>query len=90
MTATTMIKECAATTCAFNNSGCTALAVTIGGNEKASCETFVTLDIRRSVNTDAGVGACHRLECVHNEELLCGLGAVNIGSSAECASYEAK
>jgi len=35
------------------------------------------------------VGACQRLECVHNTDLMCTADAVTIGTdTATCLSYE--
>jgi hypothetical protein len=73
-TMTTAVRSCAATACSFNsNDACNALAITIAGVEsQASCGTFVQLDARRSLSDDPGrVGACHRLECSYNTDLMC-------------------
>ncbi|MGC3995286.1 MAG: DUF1540 domain-containing protein [Propionicimonas sp.] len=91
MTMTT-VKSCTTTACAFNDGGCTALAITVGGSgAKASCDTFVALDARAALSTPSGqVGACKRLECVHNTDLLCTAGAIDVaGDTADCLSYEA-
>ena len=36
------------------------------------------------------VGACQRLECVHNTDLMCTAEAVAIGEDAVCLAYEAR
>ena len=37
------------------------------------------------------VGACQRLECVHNTDLMCTADAIAIGAdTATCLSYEAR
>ena len=37
------------------------------------------------------VGACQRLECVHNTDLMCTAEAVSFSASnASCLSYEAR
>ena len=37
------------------------------------------------------VGACQRLECVHNKDLLCTAPAIDVaGDTAECASFTAR
>ena len=47
MTNQTLVSTCATTACAYNNGGCTALAVTIGGTgARPTCATFVKLDAR--------------------------------------------
>lgn len=87
---TTAIKSCSTTTCSFNDGGCTAFAITVGGSgEKASCTTFIALDARAGLSSASGqVGACKRLECVHNADLLCTAGEIAIADDAECLSYE--
>ncbi len=86
----TAVKSCAATTCAFNNGGCTAFAVTIGA--KGGCATITTLDARGGLETaDGRVGACQCLECVHNKDLMCTADAIDVtGDKASCALYEAR
>ena len=92
MSTVTAVKSCAATDCAFNNGGCTAFAVTIGGDPgKASCSTFVTLDARGGLPTaDGRVGACQRLECIHNKDLMCTIDGIEVTDSANCTSYQAR
>lgn len=70
MTNQTLVSTCATTACAYNNGGCTALAVTIGGTgARPTCATFVKLDARGGLPVANGrVGACQRLECVHNKD----------------------
>ena len=81
MPTVTAIKSCATTACAFNNGGCTAFAITVGGDAATpACSTFITL-----------VGACQRLECVHNTDLMCTAEAVSFSAgNASCLSYEAR
>ncbi len=89
MSTLTAVSSCATTTCAFNNDGCTAYAITVGGAESASCLTFVTLDARGGVGTaDAHVGACQHLECVHNADLMCTAEGIDVTAQAACAAYE--
>ena len=88
MSTVTAVTSCATTSCAYNDSGCTAFAVTIGGSAQASCTTFITLDARGGLPTaDSQVGACQRLECVHNTDLLCTAGEISVGDNADCLSY---
>ncbi|MET1034261.1 MAG: DUF1540 domain-containing protein [Arthrobacter sp.] len=87
---TTTVRTCATTACSFNNDhDCNALAITIAGTEShASCGTFVRLDARRPVTADAGsVGACHRLECSYNADLLCTAEGIEVTDTATCATY---
>ena len=90
MATATLISSCSATTCAFNNNGCTALAITVAGDsERASCGTFAELDARSTRAGESVVGACHRLECVHNKDLTCSNESISIvGNTASCADYQ--
>ena len=90
MAAVAPISTCTATSCAFNNGGCTAFAITVDG--AAACSTFITLDARGGLPVAEGhVGACQRLECVHNTDLMCTADAIAIGAdTAACLSYEAR
>ncbi|WP_028709530.1 DUF1540 domain-containing protein [Propionicicella superfundia] len=93
MSAATAVKSCAVSACAYNNGGCTAFAVTIGGAAgKPSCGTFVALDARGGlVGTQGVVGACQRLECVHNNDLMCSVDAIEVGGdAATCQVYEVR
>ena len=89
MSTASIVTSCAATTCSFNNGGCTAFAITVGGSgEKASCATFIALDARAAVSSASGqVGACQRLECVHNSDLVCTAGDITVSDTADCLSY---
>ncbi len=91
MSATSVVKSCTTTACSFNNGGCTAFAITVGGSgPKASCTTFVALDARAALSSPSGqVGSCKRLECVHNADLLCTAAEIAVaGDAAECLTYE--
>lgn len=90
---TAIVKSCSTTSCAFNDGSCTAFAITVGGaGAKASCTTFIALDARAGLSSAKGqVGACKRLECVHNADLLCTAAAIDVaGAEAECLTYEAR
>lgn len=92
MAAVTAVSTCATKSCAYNREGCTAFAITVGGGEgAASCGTFITLDARGGLPVAEGhVGACQRLECVHNTDLMCTAEAVAIGEDAVCLAYEVR
>ena len=53
---------------------------------------LVQLDARGGLPVANGrVGACQRLECVHNKDLLCTAPAIDVaGDTAECASFTAR
>lgn len=84
--AQTLVSTCAATTCSFNNGGCT-VAMTMG---ERGCATFAKLDARRSVAANGLVGACQRLECVHNSDLVCTAASIDVTADAACAAFEAR
>ena len=89
----TKISSCTTTPCAFNNGGCTAFAITVGGDNGApACDTFISLDARGGLPVAEGhVGACQRLECVHNKDLMCTAEAVTVGGdTASCKTYEVR
>ncbi|MFN8047250.1 MAG: DUF1540 domain-containing protein [Ancrocorticia sp.] len=93
MATQTLVSSCTTTACAYNNGGCTALAITVGGTaDKAACGTFIALDARGGLPTAQGhVGACQRLECVHNNDLLCTAGEIGIaGDAALCTKFEVR
>ncbi len=88
MSTITPIASCATTTCAFNNNGCTAFAVTIDGT--SGCTTFITLDARGGLPSAEGrVGACQRLDCSFNKDLLCGAQGVAVADGV-CTTYQAR
>ncbi|MFT3859766.1 DUF1540 domain-containing protein [Micropruina sp.] len=90
MSTASLVQSCGTTTCSFNNGGCTAIGITVGGSGAATCTTFVALDARGGLSSATGqVGACKRLECVHNTDLLCTAGVISVGDSADCLSYSA-
>ena len=87
---TTAVRTCAATACSFNNDhDCNALAITIAGAEsQPTCGTFAQLDARRPVTGDASsVGACHRLECKYNSDLMCTAEGIEVTDTVTCATY---
>ena len=89
----TQITSCTTTSCAFNNGGCTAYAITVGGDNGApACDTFISLDARGGLPVAEGhVGACQRLECVHNKDLMCTANAVTVGGdTASCQTSEVR
>jgi len=82
------VTSCNTTTCAFNNKGCTAFAITV--DDASACTTFITLDARGGLPTaDGRIGACQRLECIHNKDLLCGASGVTVVEGV-CTSYRAR
>lgn len=93
MATLTPVSACSATACSYNHDGCTAPAITVGGSDSAaSCTTFIELDARGGLPTASGqVGACQRLECKHNSDLMCTAASIEVvGDTANCARYEAE
>lgn len=89
-TALAPVTACTVTACSFNHDGCNAGAITVGGSDgSASCETFISLDARGGIPTANGqVGACQRLECKHNTDLMCAAEAITVaGDTALCETY---
>lgn len=90
-TALAPVSTCTATACSFNeDTTCHAGAITVGGQEgQASCGTFVQLDARGGLPTSSGqVGACQRLECTHNTDLMCTAEGISVGGdTALCETY---
>ena len=85
----TKISSCTTTSCAFNNGGCTAFAITVGGDNGApACDTFISLDARGGLPVAEGhVGACQRLECVHNKDLMCTASSIEVGGSQDATTW---
>lgn len=90
MTTLPIVEACTTTACSYNQGGCTAAAVTIAGSTgSASCGTFISLDARGGLpGAKSQIGACQRLECAHNKDLMCTAESVSIGGdTALCESY---
>jgi len=87
------VTECSVAGCSYNDhSNCHAAAVTIGGvNGDAQCATFIPLGVKGGLDkVITHVGACQRVDCVHNSSLECKAPAVRVGSgadTADCLTY---
>ncbi|AKK10093.1 hypothetical protein [Corynebacterium uterequi] len=85
----TLISSCASTSCAFNNSGCTAGAITV--DAASNCQTKSGLDLRAGLeNAEGRVGACHRVDCAHNTNLMCQSANVELSEAGDCVTYAAR
>lgn len=89
------VTACSISSCAFNKDGCSAVAVTIGTGDNATCGTFIALDARGGLPTAAAtVGACQRVNCAHNRDLLCTAEGITVGeagsTTAECLTFTAR
>jgi hypothetical protein len=87
------VAECTVSGCSYNeHSHCHASAVTIdSAGPDAKCVTFIPLSIKGGLDTVmAGVGACQRADCTHNDHLECTAPSVRIGGGsdlADCLTY---
>jgi hypothetical protein len=84
------VTTCSVTSCAYNNGGCSAFAITVAGSAaQPNCTTFVALDARGGLPSPNGrVGACQRLECAHNDDLMCTAEGITVGGdTASCMSF---
>ncbi|MBU8861426.1 MULTISPECIES: DUF1540 domain-containing protein [unclassified Micromonospora] len=87
------VRECAATACSFNDSGCHAPAITVAASaDAASCATFVESSLSGGIAEVTGaVGACARAECVFNSNLACTAESITVGPGAtvsDCLTYQ--
>ncbi|MCZ7428820.1 DUF1540 domain-containing protein [Micromonospora sp. WMMA1949] len=87
------VRECAATACSFNDSGCHAPAITVAATaDAASCATFVESSLSGGMKEVTGaVGACARAECVFNTNLACTAESITVGPGAtvsDCLTYQ--
>ena len=56
-----------------------------------TCATVTHLDARAGLSSaDGRVGACQRIECVHNDKLMCTAQQVAISDAASCTAYQAR
>ncbi len=87
------VHGCSVDSCGFNaDSGCHAGAITIGGDH-AHCGTYVDIKPRSVSAGTARVGACHRIDCAHNEQLACAAASVKVGAGddvADCLTFTAR
>ena len=86
------VSECTVAGCSYNDHGCHAFAITVGGsNGHADCGTFVPLTVKGGLPVaEAQVGACQRSDCVHNDALECRATAIRVGfdhDAASCLTY---
>ncbi|WP_329011380.1 DUF1540 domain-containing protein [Micromonospora rifamycinica] len=89
----TPVRECAATACSFNASGCHAPAITVASTgDAASCATFVESSLQGGIAEVTGtVGACARVECTYNTNLACTAESISVGPGvtvSDCRTYQ--
>ena len=79
------VTECSVGSCSYNaDAACHAGAITIAGDH-AHCGTFVQISFRGGTERAGLVGACHRAECRHNQNLECTAASVRVGAGADVA-----
>lgn len=87
------VHECTAESCAYNNEHtCHALAITVGQQTDARCDTFTTAASRGGDPAATGhVGACTMSDCRHNVDLECQAPGIRVGvqqqSIVDCLTY---
>lgn len=86
------VKLCNAAKCAFNkDNACHALAVTIGDDLIARCDTYLVNGSHGGILSEiAGVGACKMEDCTHNKGLYCRAPAIEVKYTKNgpvCATY---
>lgn len=86
------VQNCTVEDCSYNSDRkCCAMAITVGDQMEARCDTFVHLPKHvHSQGIDAGVGACKMEKCSFNEDLECSSPQIKIGkqgNNADCLTF---
>ena len=94
MPTASIVNQCTATECAYNDDRqCRALAITVGEPTAATCGTYTPHQAKGGYQmTVANVGACKASNCVHNSDLTCQASAVTVGmanGSVGCLTFQA-
>jgi hypothetical protein len=90
------IKSCSVEDCAYNKQQqCHALAITVGDENGAMCDTYWSKSKSQSEGGDpsraGSVGACHIGDCKYNERLECSADKISVGpgqDKADCLTFE--
>ena len=86
------VQECSVASCAYNQGGCHAFAISIGSPDHARCNTFVEIPTKGGIESlIAQVGACSRADCRHNAGLECHAPGIRVASGqdmADCMTYD--
>ncbi|GIH15620.1 DUF1540 domain-containing protein [Rugosimonospora africana] len=89
-----LVQQCTVTRCGYNHGGCRAFAITVGGTNDSSCDTFIATQDKGGLDTvTAQVGACKRTDCRHNSGLACHAPQIQVGQNqngADCMTYRAR
>jgi hypothetical protein len=86
------IARCQVRDCAYNTAGaCHALAITVGDEEAARCDTYFVLSQKGGDPQATGrVGACKVTKCLYNEMLECQAPAITVDmpdGEADCMTF---
>ncbi len=91
MTEMPPVAECLMDQCAYNDKNdCHAYAITVHSGDH-TCATFLPTPVHGGLEKyPAKVGACQRVECVHNADLVCSADSVRVGAdggAARCLTF---
>jgi hypothetical protein len=87
------IQNCEVPECSYNrDSQCHAIAITVGDNSMAHCDTFLKLGRKGGIEgLTGGVGACKMVDCKFNRDLECsadpGIVVSHQSGRAQCISF---
>lgn len=88
-----VVNSCEADACVYNiEHSCRALAITVGSERSAYCDTFFTDSSAKGGDPAATghVGACKMAACQHNVRFECQAPAISVGfaaNHADCLTY---
>lgn len=88
-----LVNTCSAETCAYNHGqACRALAITVGDQHHAICDTFFHSSTKGGSPSVIGkVGACKVSACVHNVDFECQASGITVGDQGDlvdCLTYQ--
>lgn len=88
-----IVNTCSVEGCSYNHDhDCHAGAITVI-EDTSACGTYFAAGDKGGVNETGHVGACHRVDCVHNSALECSAEGVEIGPAgdvADCLTFSAR
>ena len=86
------VQQCTVTECGYNDGGCHAFAITVGGDLEPGCNTFVETSEKGGLaEATAQVGACTRSDCRYNQDLECRAPQIRVGPGqdpADCLTFQ--
>jgi|LFRM01.2.fsa_nt_gb hypothetical protein len=89
------IIDCEAINCVYNKGKkCHTLAITVGDELEASCDTFFPAENKGGfTDINGGVGACKISNCEYNDAFECtasGIHVITHANHADCGTYQPK